>query len=129
MNILIEVLTEVVVTLVVTLIGVGGAWLAAKLAKKQQLSNIAAATEQVVSAAQITVRELQQTLVDRYKSAGGGKLTPDQVAELNAALLEKTYEKLGNPALNLLYSARVDLDALIRGAGEAWIARIKESNL
>ena len=120
-----EVITQVAATLLITLIGVLGTWLTAQIAKKQQLAGIAAATEQIIQAAQITVGELQQTVVDKLKAAGGGKLSEEQIAELGQQLINKTYEKMSNPAFNLLLAARVDVEALITGAGEDWIAKIK----
>ncbi len=122
---ILSVLTEVAATLLITLIGVLGTWLTAKIAKKQQLAGIAAATEQVIQAAQITVGELQQTVVEKLKSAGGGKLTEAQIAELGELLKTKTMEKLSNPAMSLLEAAAVDVQALICGAGENWINKIK----
>ncbi|MEL7602908.1 MAG: hypothetical protein AAGU77_07105, partial [Bacillota bacterium] len=91
---IVSVLVEVAATLLITLIGVLGTWLTAKIAKKQQLAGIAAATEQVIQAAQITVGELQQTVVEKIKAAGGGKLTEAQIAELGELLKKKTMEKL-----------------------------------
>ncbi len=121
---LFETILQIVATLAITLIGVGGAWLTAKIAKKQELGNIAAATEQVIQAAQITVGELQQTIVDNMK-VNGTKLTEAQISELGELLTAKTYAKLGAPALALLNAASVDIQALIRGAGEDWISKIK----
>ena len=116
---------QIAATAMITAIGVAGAWLTAKIGKKQQLASIKAAVEQVVDAAQITVGELQQTVVDKLKSANGGKLTEAQVAELGEALLDKTYDKLSTPALDLLSAAMVDINALIKGVGEDWIQRMK----
>ena len=45
---LITTVAQIVSAVCITLIGVAGAWLTAKIAKKQQLSGIATATEQVV---------------------------------------------------------------------------------
>ncbi len=115
---------EIVATLAITAIGVAGAWLTARLAKKQELAAIAAATEQVIQAAQITVGELQQTVVDSLK-ANGAKLTEAQIAELGELLLQKAHGKLSAPTLALLEAAAVDVQALIRGAGEDWISKIK----
>lgn len=124
---IISVLVEVAATLLITLIGVLGTWLTTKIAKKQQLAGIAAATEQVIQAAQITVGELQQTVVEKLKAAGGGKLTEAQIAELGEMLKTKTLEKLSNPALTLLEAAAVDVQALICGAGENWLCKVKTS--
>ena len=111
-----------------TLIGVLGAWLFAQIGKSEKLRGIGAATNQVISAAQLTVGELQQTIVDKWKTEGvDGKLNADQIDSLGRALYDKTIDKLSAPALTLLASARVDINALITGAGEAWINAIKES--
>lgn len=120
-----ETVLQIAATLFITLIGVLGAWLTSKIAQKQQLAGIAAATGQVIQAAQMTVGELQQTVVDKLKAANGGKLTDAQIAELGEALLQKTYEKLSDPALKLLDAVAVDVDALIKGAGEEWIKKLK----
>ena len=122
---IVSVLVEVAATLLITLIGVLGTWLTTKIAKKQQLAGIAAATEQVIQAAQITVGELQQTGVEKLKAAGGGKLTEAQIAELGELLKTKTLEKLSNPALTLLEAAAVDVQALICGAGENCLNKFK----
>ncbi len=122
---IVTVLVQVAATLLITLIGVLGTWLTAKIAKKQQLAGIAAATEQVIQAAQSTVGELQQTVVEKIKAAGGGKLTEAQIAELGELLKTKTMEKLSNPAITLLEAAAVDVQALICGAGENWLHKIK----
>jgi hypothetical protein len=71
------------------------------------------------------VGELQQTIVDKLKTNGGGKLSDEQIAVLGKALLDKTMEKLSLPTIQFLKSASVDINALITGAGEAWIAKIK----
>ena len=114
---------EIVATLAITAIGVFGAWLTAKIAKKQELSAIAAATAQVIQAAQMTVGELQQTVVESLK-ANGAKLTEAQIAELGELLQQKAYGKLSAPTLALLDAVSVDVQALIRGAGENWIVRL-----
>lgn len=118
-------LVEIAAMLLITLIGVLGTWLTTKIAKKQELAGIAAATEQVIQAAQMTVGELQQTLVEKLKATGGGKLSEAQIAELGEMLKAKTMEKLSNPALTLLTAAAVDVEALIRGAAESWLNKIK----
>jgi hypothetical protein len=123
---IITVVAQVAATLLITLIGVLGTWLTAQIAKKQQLASIAAATEQVIRAAQMTVGELQQTVVEKLKAAGGGKLTEAQIVELAGLLRAKTLEKLSVPVTDLLTAAAVDVNALITGAGEEWVAKIKD---
>ncbi|HMM30337.1 MAG TPA: hypothetical protein PKB13_01030 [Clostridia bacterium] len=121
---LIETILQVAATLLITLIGVLGAWLTAQIGKNKQLSGIANATEQVIRATQITVGELQQTVVDRLKD-GGLKLSEQQIAELGRVLLKMTYAKLSTPTTDLLKAAAVDVDALITGAAEDWLSKIK----
>ncbi len=71
---------DIVATALMALIGILGAWLAAKLGQNKKLNNIANATQQVISAAQLTVGELQQTVVDTMKAnSANGKLTSKQV--------------------------------------------------
>ena len=63
-NVIIENLVQIAATLLITLIGVLGAWLSTKLAKREELKNISTATNEVIHAAQQTVLELQQTTVE-----------------------------------------------------------------
>ena len=127
MNVVImETCVQIVATLLITLIGVLGTWLTAKICKCQELSNIAAATNEAVNAAQITVLELQQTIVDGLKAAKeDGKLTDDEIEILGVMLIDKTVDKMSDSAINLLVSAGVDITSIIKGAGEAMIKQIK----
>ena len=126
-EIIMETVVQIVGTLVLTLIGVLGTWLTAKIGKRNELINIATATGEVVNAAQLTVLELQQTLVDGWKAANDdGKLTEEEINELGYLLFDKTVEKMSDSAMNLLVSAGVDINAIIKGAGEAMIQRMKK---
>lgn len=125
-EIIIETVVQIVATLLITLIGVLGAWLTTKIAKKTELTNIGVATNEVIGAAQLTVLELQQTVVDGWKAASAdGKLSQDEIAELGKMLIEKTMEKMSDSAKSLLTSAGVDITAIITGAGEAMIQNMK----
>lgn len=118
----ITVAAQVVSTLLITLIGVLGAWLTSKIAKRVELTNINKAMNEVILMAEQTVMELQQTVVEEMKAkAADGKLTEDEIAGLSMTLLAKTKEKMSLPAIQLLEAASVDVNALIRGAGEALI--------
>ena len=119
-NVIIENLVQIVATLIVTLIGVLGAWLTAKIAKRAELSNISTATDEAIL-------ELQQTTVDKLKAASAdGKLTKAEIAELGKMLIDGSMEKMSDAAKNVLNSAGVDITAIIKGAGEALIASMKE---
>ena len=76
--------------------------------------------------AQQTVMELQQTVVDNLKAASAdGKLTKEEIAELKELLLDGAMDKLSDTAKNMLTAAGVDISAVIRGAGEAFIRQMK----
>ena len=127
-GIIIESLVEVVATLLLMLIGVLGTWLTLKLGKKEQLAAINVAQQEVISLAQLTVEELQQTMVTELKKAHeDGKLTKAEIDMLRSLLLSGVKKKMSEPTANLLTAAAVDLNALIRGAGESWIAELKKA--
>ena len=123
---LIEQAVGIAAYLLVTLIGLLGAWLSAKLAKKLELANIKAATDIVTTETIATVNELQQTTVEKLKAASkDGKLSPDEIKMLGCALLEITESKLADSVKGLLVAARIDLEALIHSQAEAYISRMK----
>ena len=126
MDVLIENIVEIAATLLITLIGVLGAWLTAKIGKREELKTIAAATAEATRAAQQTVQELQQTTVDRLKAASAdGKLTAAEIMELGDMLLSGAMAKMSDASKSVLTAAGVDISAIIRGAGEALIGQMK----
>ena len=123
-----ETAIQILAVLLTTMIGVLGAWLTAKIAKRNELANISAATNELIGAAQLTVLELQQTVVDGWKAASAdGKLSQDEIKDLSEALIDMTLKKMSSSARNLLTAAGVDITAIIKGAGEAMIRKMKES--
>ena len=113
---------ELTGSLLMMLIGLLGTWLSLKMAKQQELKALSAAVNQAIAMARLTVDELQQTVVDGIKAVrADGRLTKQEVSMLSMQLWEKTVEKMSAPAVELLEAAKVDLKALIQGAGEAWI--------
>ena len=127
LEIIIETAVQIAATLLITLIGVLGAWLTAKIAKNKDLQNISTATNEAVRAAQITVLELQQTVVDGWKAASeDGKLTQVEINQLGALLIQETMKKMSASAKDILNSAGVDITAIIKGAGEAMIKNMKK---
>lgn len=129
-SVIIETVVSIASNLAVTLIGVLGAWLLARLSKTQKLNTIATAVGELTDAAETTVLELQQTLVDGLKEASAdGKLTQDEIADLGKKLLDGTLAKMSDSGINVLKAANVDINALVTGAGEAMIAKIKNDNL
>ncbi len=136
-GILIEAGVQVVAMLLMTLIGVFGAWLTVVLNKKYklgnqtiELANINTAQQEVIAMAKQTVEELQQAIVDDLKNAtADGKLTDEEIDMLRDTLQETTMRKLSQPTKDLLTSAMVDISALIVGAGDSWLKRLKEGSV
>ena len=127
---IITIVAQVIATLLITLIGVLGTWLTAKVLKRVELTNINKAKDELIEAAQQTVMELQQTVVEGMKAAAqDGKLSEEEITELSIMLLNKTKQKMSLPAIRLLEAAAVDVNALIRGAGEALIAELHDDTI
>jgi len=125
-TVIIETIVSVAANLAITLIGVLGAWLVAQIGKTQQLKTINAAVSELTNAAEQTIWELQQTTVDGLKEASAdGKLTQDEISNLGKLLLEGALAKMSDSGINVLKAANVDVNAIVSGAGEALIARIK----
>lgn len=117
---------ELIALILVSALGILGAWIMNKINKNKNLQNIEAATSTVIHAAQDTVLMLQQMYVDDYKEASSiGKLTPEQIADLREKTQQITLEQLGQPVLELLEAAEIDVSNLITTAAEAYINRIK----
>lgn len=129
-TVIIETVVSIVANLAVTLIGVLGAWLLSRLVKTQQLSTISTAVDELTNAAEQTVLELQQTVVDDLKAASAdGKLTKDEIESLGKKLVEGAMQKMSASGIDVLKAANVDINAIITGAGEALIARMKHDNV
>ena len=103
----------------------GTAW-ASKNKDKAYLQNINIAFDNVFKMAKITVGELKQTVVDGMKAAADdGKLSDEQIQELQGELLAKTLEKLDAPTKDVLAAAGADICAIIAGVGEDWVRELK----
>ena len=129
-TVIIETIVSVLANLAITLIGVAGAWLLAQISKNQQLNTINTAVGELTAAAEQTVFELQQTVVDGLKEASAdGKLTQEEIKNLGKLLLEGTLQKMSDSGLGVLKAANVDINAIVTGAGEALIAKIKKGEV
>lgn len=118
-EIILENLINILSAALIALMGILGSLITAKLNEKTRLQSINAAQQELVYMAQQTVGELQQTVVDKLKqSRADGKLTESEIKALGTALVEKTIEKMSQPAIKLLNSAGVDIIALIHGTAE-----------
>lgn len=129
-TVIIETIVSVLANLAITLIGVAGAWLVTQIGKSQQLKTINAAVGELTTAAEQTVYELQQTVVDDLKAASAdGKLTQEEITVLGKKLLEGALAKMSDSGIGVLKAANVDINAIVTGAGEALIARIKNGDV
>lgn len=111
----------VVARLLESIILIAGTWVLSKIGKEKSLKNTTAAMDLLFTITRQTVGELQQTVVDYWKQAGGGKLTDDQIRILKEELLRMVKLKLDEPAKALIVAGGADLDALITGAAESMI--------
>ena len=125
-TVIIETVVTIVANLAITLIGVFGAWLLTRISKHTQLSTINEAVEELITAAETTTMELQQTVVQGLKAAHeDGKLTKDEIKELGVRLLAGAMNKMSRSGIDVLKAAKVDISAIIRGAGEAMLTEMK----
>lgn len=128
-QVIIQYVAEILGLLIITAIGILGAALLKKLNQSSKLGNISEATKQVIGATCETVRRLQQTLVDGWKEASpDGKLTPEQIVELKQKVISITLEQLGQPILDLLAAAKIDIEAMITNAAESYINQLKKES-
>ena len=117
---------DVIEAACVMLLTVAGTAWAAKNKDKAYLQNINIAFDNVFKMARITVGELKQKVVDGMKAAADdGKLSDEQIQELQRELLAKTLEKLDAPTKDVLAAAGADICAIIAGVGEDWVRELK----
>lgn len=125
-EILIEQAAQLVSTLMITLIGVLAAWLSAKLKQHIELKNLTSALDTCLKMTQVTVGELQQKFVEDMKIANeDGKLTKEEIKELNSSLITYTKEKMTPELINVIVNAGIDINKFILNAGENYIQEFK----
>ena len=125
-EILITQAAQIVSTVIITLIGVLATWLTAKLNAHMQLKNLTSALDTCLKMTQVTVGELQQKFVEGMKDANeDGKLTADEIKELNSSLLLYTKEKMTPDIINIIINAGIDINKFILDAGENYIQELK----
>lgn len=125
-EILITQAAQLVSTLMVTLIGVLAAWLSAKLKQHIELKNLTSALDTCLKMTQVTVGELQQKFVEDMKIANeDGKLTKEEIKELNSSLITYTKEKMTPELINVIVNAGIDINKFILNAGENYVQEFK----
>lgn len=122
LEIILENLIKILTAVVLMGISIGGAYLTNLLATKTKMQNVSNAIYEVCNMATMTAQELQQTVVESLRAANAdGKLTREDIAELNKMLLEQTKAKLTVPVYELINAAGADIEQIILGACEAWL--------
>lgn len=124
---LIEQAAYIITTVVVTAIGILGAWLTAKLSKYIKIKNTTSALDTCLEMTKVTVGELQQKFVEGMKLANeDGKLTEEEIKELNISLITYTKRKLTPSIINLITAAGIDINQFILDAGENYVQELKK---
>ena len=88
-------------------------------------TNICKAVEET-GAAWVMLDQVQSADLD-YDA--DGKLTQEEITVLGKKLLEGTLAKMSDSGIGVLKAANVDINAIVTGAGEALIARIKNGDV
>lgn len=123
---LIEQAAQIVTVIIVTAIGILSTWLTAKLNKYIQLKNTTTALETCLDMVQVTVGELQQKFVEDMKKANAdGKLTKDEIKQLNTSLIVYTKNKLTPEIIKVITAAGIDINQFILDAGEKFVQELK----
>lgn len=126
-ELLIEYGLRIAAELIIMVIGSLGAWVLAKLGKQTKLTNINMALSEAFALTETTVMELEQTYVKARKAmSADGKLTKGEVQALNAMLLDGVKAKLSETSMKVLTAAGTDIKALILGAGEAVLQKMRK---
>lgn len=126
-GILIEQVVTTVARLLEALVLAYSAWVLEKFGKNKKLQNLTLANQELCRIVKQTVRELNQTIVNKLKEkAPDGKLTDAQIDYLKGALLTLVKEKTDEATVAMITAAGADLDALITGQCEAYLDVLKE---
>ena len=121
-HVLIDVAGTVLQAVLLGLVAIAIAWLKSKV-KSERLLNALTELEQ---AAEITVGELQQTVVFGLKEAAAdGKLSKEEIAELGQMSLSLVKARMSGAAQNLITAAGMDLNDLIRAQVEKQVLALK----
>ena len=121
-HVLIDVAGTVLQAILLGLVAIAIAWLKSKV-KSERLLNALTELEQ---AAEITVGELQQTVVFGLKEAAAdGKLSKEEIAELGQMSLSLVKARMSGAAQSLITAAGMDLNDLIRAQVEKQVLALK----
>lgn len=125
-GVLIEQAVTTLARLLEALVLAYGAWALEKFGKNKKLQNLTLANQELCKIVKQTVRELNQTIVNKLKEESpDGKLTQEQISALNEELLALVKLKTDEATIAMITAAGADLDALITGQCEAYLDVLK----
>lgn len=125
-GVLIEQAVTTVARLLEALVLAYGAWALEKFGKNKKLQNLTLANQEFCKIVKQTVRELNQTIVNKLKEESpDGKLTQEQISALNEELLALVKLKTDEATIAMIKASGADLDALITGQCEAYLDMLK----
>ncbi|MBQ8616367.1 MAG: hypothetical protein IJ418_02525 [Clostridia bacterium] len=102
------------------------AWALKKFGQNAGMKNLTIAIQNVCNITRQTVGELNQTVVGKLKAGNkDGKLTADQMYELRMELYQLVKGKLDTATIDLITASGADLELLITGECESYLAMLK----
>lgn len=125
-GVLIEQVVTTVARVLEALVLAYGAWALEKFGKNKKLQNLSLANQELCRIVKQTVRELNQTVVEKLKEkAPNGKLTDAQIDDLKEQTYALVMAKADEATITLLTAAGIDLEALINGQCQAYLDVLK----
>ncbi len=125
LNHLVDIVAALVQALLLGLIAYGFA----KVMPKIQDDRVWKALGILQGAINDTVGVLNQTLVEKWKEANLGKLTPEQIRQLEQISIEKVKSNLTQPVLELLDASYANLNEKINDMIKARLDEIKSKSI
>lgn len=125
-GVLIEQVVTIAARAVETAVMLFAAWALKKFGQNAGMKNLTIAIQNVCNITRQTVGELNQTVVGKLKAANkDGKLTADQMYELRMELYQLVKGKLDTATIDLITASGADLELLITGECESYLAMLK----
>ena len=125
-ELLIEQASSLIVSIALALLSLLSTWLTVKLSRHIKLKNVTDALNTCLEMTRVTVGELQQKFVDDMKSANeDGKLTYDEIKQLNTSLIVYTKNKLTPSIIKVIEQAGISINQFILDAGENYVQELK----
>lgn len=123
---LIEQIVTIAARAIEAAVAILAAWALKKFGQNTSMKNLTIAFQTVCNITRQTVGELNQTVVAKLKAENkDGKLTKQQMYELRMELYELVKGKLDTATMDLITASGADLELLITGECESYLAMLK----